>query len=152
VSNFSKAFAAYFGCSPTRVRDPDSAPAEAIGKLTRTYGKNFRPRDLFALPPDVPEGERRDRREMLARGLRYLECSGFSVVCLAGPGGYEVGAIEQTWHALIERATALGLCGEHVDAYGMAFDAPQLTTAELQRYHACIPCPDDAVVPPPLFV
>lgn len=152
VSNFSKAFASFFGCSPSRVRDPGAAGQGAIGKLTRTYGKDFRPRDLFSLPADVPEDERRARRAELARGLRYLECPGFAVACLASPGGYELAAVERTWGELIERGTALGLCGEEVDAYAMAFDSPQLTSPELQRYHACIPCPDGAAVPPPLFV
>jgi AraC family transcriptional regulator len=152
VSNFSKAFASFFGCSPSQVRDPSAARQDAIGKLTRTYGKDFRPRDLFSLPEDVPEGERQERRAALARGLRYLDCPGFSVACLASPGGYDLAAIERTWAQLIEHGQALGLCGEDVDAYAMAFDSPQLTSPELQRYHACIPCPDGAVVPPPLFV
>lgn len=154
ISNFSKAFASFFGCSPSQVREPGAAPRgeDAIGKLTRAYGKDFRPRDLFSLPEDVAEEERRERRATLARGLRYFDCSGFSVACLASPGGYDLAAIERTWEELIERGRALGLCGDAVDAYAMAFDAPQLTSPELQRYHACIPCPDGTVVPPPLFV
>jgi AraC family transcriptional regulator len=151
ISNFSKAFAAFFGCSPSAVRDPDATPPEAIGKLTRAYGKDFRPRELYALPEDVPEAERRERRARLARGLRYLDCPGLTVACLAGPGGYDPEGIGRTWEELIERGRALGLCGDDVDAYGMAFDSPQLTSPELQRYHACIPCSGGAALPPPLF-
>lgn len=152
VSNFSKAFAAFFGCSPSQVRNPHTAPGETIGKLTRTYKKGFRPADLFVLPPGVAEDVRRERLAEIARGLRYLDCPGFSVVCLACAGGYDLSAIERTWEDLIARAAQLGLAGDEVDAYGMAFDSPQLTSPDLRRYHACIPCPEGIVVPPPLFV
>jgi DNA gyrase inhibitor GyrI len=33
----------------------------------------------------------------------------------------------------------------------MAYDSPQLTAPEYCRYHACVPCPPDFDVPPPLF-
>src|SRR6185369_15824809 len=42
-SNFSKAFAGYFGCSPTRVREPQLGLPASVGKLASLYGKDFRP-------------------------------------------------------------------------------------------------------------
>src|SRR5262245_7341532 len=43
-SNFSKAFSAYFGVSPTRVRQPAAELPSSLGQLTARYGKGFDPR------------------------------------------------------------------------------------------------------------
>lgn len=33
----------------------------------------------------------------------------------------------------------------------MVHDSPRITAPELCRYHACVPCPPDHPLPPPLF-
>ncbi|WP_437900592.1 helix-turn-helix domain-containing protein [Sorangium sp. So ce124] len=47
ASNFSNAFAAHFGCSPSQVRTPERGLPVAIGRLTSLYGKDFRPEELY---------------------------------------------------------------------------------------------------------
>jgi len=151
LSNFSKAFAAFFGCSPSQVRRPDAALPPAIGTLTRRYGKAFRPADLHALPPDVGDDERRRQAAELSRRVRFETFPGLTLACLSSPAGYDAAALESLWTELIDRARQLGLCGDTVDAWGIAHDSPQLTAPELCRYHACVPCPDGAALPGPLF-
>ena len=51
----------------------------------------------------------------------------------------------------VEVGKMLGISDEAVDAYGMAYDSPQLTAPELCRYHACVPCPAGHPLPLPLF-
>jgi DNA gyrase inhibitor GyrI len=50
-----------------------------------------------------------------------------------------------------QRMNALGVAERGVDAWGMALDSPQLTAPELCRYHACMPYPEHAPLPAPLF-
>ncbi len=149
-SNFSKAFSAFFGVSPSRVREPLGLPA-AVGKLAKEYGKSFAPEALFVLPPSrVPEERAHIAAEWDAR-VRFEESHGQSFACLASPAGYDLDKVEQTWHALIRRALQLGLAQGAVDAWGMPHDSPDVTAPELCRYHACIPCGREAALPPPLF-
>lgn len=149
LSNFSKAFAGYFGVSPSRVRRPDPSLPTAIGKLTRTYGREFRPEDLYVLPPDDDALEQ--ELAALVHELRFETCAGFDVACLASPAGYDMAVVDRTWAELIDRARELGLAEHDVDAWGMSFDSPTLTAPELCRYHACIPCPTGFEPPAPLF-
>jgi AraC family transcriptional regulator len=147
TSNFTKAFTAYFGVSPTRVRRPDPDLPVALGKLTRSYGKQFRPLDLHALPARDSSAAERDRIEP----ARFETCDGIDVACLASPDGYDVATVSATWAELIDRARQLGISEGPVDAYGIAFDSPQLTAPEFCRYHACVPCPPEQQLPAPLF-
>jgi len=151
TSNFSKAFSAHFGCSPTRVRQPELGLPSAIGRLTAVYGKDFQPSDLYALPPEVAPEERRRRAAEWDARVRFVTTEGLDFACLASPGGYDLATLEQTWSELIGHARQLGLCEEAVDAWGIAHDSPQLTAPEWCRYHACVPCPPDRPLPPPLF-
>jgi AraC family transcriptional regulator len=147
TSNFTKAFTAYFGVSPSRVRRPDPDLPIALGKLTRSYGKRFQPLDLHALPPSGSGAATSDRVEP----ARFEHCSGIDVACLASPEGYDFDTLSATWTELIERARQLGICEAAVDAYGIAHDSPQLTAPEFCRYHACVPCSRDTELPAPLF-
>ena len=151
LSNFSKAFSAYFGCSPSRLRNPDPSLPAAIGKLTRSYAKEFHPSDLYKLPQDVDPQVRAQELAKLSAAVRYHDCPGFPVACLASPEGYDFEALSKTWNEMIERAHQLGLSDGPVDAFGMAFDSPQLTAPQLCRYHACVPCPAEFNPPAPLF-
>lgn len=146
TSNFTKAFTAYFGVSPSRVRRPDPDFPVALGKLTRSYGKRFNPIDLHVLPDcdaDAPPSH--------IEPARFEACAGIDVACLASSQGYELESLSATWTDLITRMRQLGLCQDAVDAYGMAYDSPQLTAPEYLRYHACVPCPPDFELPAPLF-
>lgn len=151
ASNFTKAFTAHFGCSPSQVRQPDRALPIAIGKLTSVYGRAFRPEALYTLPPELDAQERRRAAAEWNARVRFETTPGFDFACLASPNGYDFAAIDATWATLIPAARQLGLCGEAVDAWGIAFDSPHLTSPELCRYHACVPCPPDLALPSPLF-
>ena len=150
-SNFSKAFSAFFGCSPTQVRLPSGEAPSALAKLTQQYGKNFRPEDLFTFVPEPEPAELRRELERWNRALRLVDADALPFACLASPGGYDFATLEATWQQLIARAQQLGLTGEEVDAWGIAHDSPSLTAPERCRYHACVPCPAGAQLPAPLF-
>lgn len=125
ASNFSKAFAAHFGCSPSQVRNPERGLPVALGKLTSLYGKDFRPEDLYTLPPELGREERRREAAKWGARVRFETTSGLDFACLAGPGGYDLAALERTWSELITCARQLGLCEGNVDAWGVPHDSPQ---------------------------
>ena len=50
AANFSKAFALYFGCRPSDVRNPQREPASRLGKLMSRYGKDFAPSNSVRSP------------------------------------------------------------------------------------------------------
>lgn len=150
-SNFSKAFAAYFGCSPTRVRQPELGLPANVGKLSARHGGRFRPEALYSLPPEVSAEERKRAAASWQGRVRFETSEGRTFACLASPAGYDLAAVEGTWHELIERARQLGLAGGPIDAWGIAHDSPDITAPELCRYHACVPCAADAALPAPLF-
>ncbi len=150
LSNFSKAFTAYFGCSPSRVREPGGAPPR-VGELTARYGASFSPADLYAFPDDLTSAAREREAERWQRGVRYETTTGRRFACLASPDGYVLTAQERTWAELIERARQLGICGDDVDAWGIAHDSPSVTAPDRCRYHACIPCDAARALPSPLF-
>jgi AraC family transcriptional regulator len=152
TANFSKAFAAYFGCRPSDVRDPSRARTSRLGKLTSRYGKDFDPATLHALPALPAPEERERRRRALEAHLRFEtrthECP---VVCLESQDGYSLAEVERTWATLIRHVHQLGLADEAVDAWGIPHDSPSLTAPELCRYHACVPIAEPTPVPAPLF-
>ncbi len=148
-SNFSKAFSAYFGESPARVREP--GPPGKLGTLTTRYGKGFSAWDLCALPPRVPAHEREREAARWGEAVRFETVPELPFACLASSAGYDPGALHHTWGELISRAQSLGLCQDDVDAWGIAYDSPSVTAPELCRYHACIPCAPGTALPPPLF-
>lgn len=150
-SNFTKAFTAYFGVSPSRVREPSAQLPVAVGQLTSRHGKDFRPADLYTLPPERPLAARREIARAWSERVRFEETPRRAFACLAGPGGYALHALMETWLELIERGRQLGLiAGEEVDAWGVARDSPDVTATEHCRYDACIPCAPDSVVAAPL--
>ena len=150
-SNFSKAFSAFFGCSPTDVRTPGAQVPAAVGKVMARYGKNFRPEDLYT------RGEERNETAWLAEAqhwqqrVRYEDSPGLDFACLASPEGYDLAALEATWSELIARGHQLGLCQNDVDAWGVPLNSPDLSAPDRCRYHACIPCPPGTRLPAPLF-
>lgn len=150
-SNFSKAFAAHFGCTPTQVREARVDRPAALDELTRRHGRDLRPEALQSLAPGRTRDERRREAATWNGRVRYESTDGRSFACLAGPGGYDPDDIGRTWVELIERARQLGLVDGAVDAWGVPHDSPDVTAPERCRYHACIPCPVGFPLPAPLF-
>lgn len=150
-SNFGKAFTGYFGCSPSRVRALEQGMPPSIGKLMSRYGHDFRPEALYSLPPELSGDERRGEAARWNERVRYVDSDGLHFACSASPSGYDFETLQATWADLIQRAAQLGLADDGVDAWGMGFDSPQLTAPELCRYHACVPYPEHAPLPAPLF-
>jgi len=149
LSNFSKAFAARFGRAPTRVRKRDGLPAGAAQRA-RSAQRPPDPGRLFALPREAGAAERERRYQKLARSVRFERCEARSLACLASANGYELAATEAAWSELVARALQLGI-EQPLDAFGLSFDSPQLTRPELCRYYACVACPDEIALAPPLF-
>jgi AraC family transcriptional regulator len=148
TSNFSKAFSRYFGASPTDVREGRAA-SESFGQLADRYNKQFRPSDLYVVPPAPSDDERRARAATCV--VRMENSPGLEFACIAGPGGYGLETLEPVWKDLISRGRQLGICGDEVDAWGIAFDSPNVTAPELCRYQACVPCEAERTLTPPLF-
>jgi|GEM_PF-981437 len=147
-SNFSKAFAAYFGCSPSRVRAPTGELVPAVGKLSA----RFVPEDLFALLPEEDLAARQRVANDWNQRVRFVDADALHFACLASPGGYDFEVLQATWAELIARAVQLGLTrDDDVDAWGMAHDSPDLTAPERCQYHACVPCPVGTALAAPLF-
>ena len=152
ASNFSKAFSAHFGCSPSAIRGSTGA-SPSVGRLTARYGKAFRPADLYTLTPEPEPTAVAERAEFWNERVRFEAAEERSLACLAAPAGYDVDAINRTWHELIQRVVQLGVCDPHsVDAWGILHDSPDLTAPELCRYHACVPCTPDFRPREPLFL
>lgn len=150
TANFSKAFSAFFGCSPSDVRRGRD-PGERIGRLLSDYDKDFHPADLFALPPETPTAARAERLAELRDLVRFERTDGFDLACLASPNGYDLAAVTDLWAELVRRARELGFADADVDAWGISHDSPQLTAPSLCRYHAAVPCPPGTTVAAPLF-
>lgn len=150
-SNFSKAFSAFFGCSPSEVRSPAGKVPATVGKVMALYGKSFRPEQLYTSAEEQSEESWRAEAELWQARVRYEESPGLDFACLASPEGYDLAVLEATWGELIARGRQLGLCHDEVDAWGMPLDSPDLSAPERCRYHACIPCPRGTPLPAPLF-
>lgn len=150
-SNFSTAFSAFFGCTPTQLREPQPNIPAKIGKLLSSHGRDFQPRDLYTLASQPDRAQRSREAAAWEAAVRFESLPGQPFACLASPGGYALGAIEATWTELIQRARRLQLVEDAVDAWGVAHDSPQLTAPELCRYHACLPCSAHTTLDAPLF-
>ncbi|MET0385265.1 MAG: AraC family transcriptional regulator [Polyangiales bacterium] len=150
-SNFSKAFAGFFGVNPRSVRERQAGMSPRVGKLMAQYGKPFEPDDLYTCLPTQEPSERAREAATWNAAVRFETVDTLPFACLASTDGYDYATLETTWNTLIDRARQLGLCQEDVDAWGIAHDSPQLTAPELCRYHASVPCPPGTVLPAPLF-
>ncbi len=149
TANFSKAFSAFFGVSPSAVRKPQTCKSPRIGTLKLRYGKDFSPSDLYSLPEPPQAGA---RLADLDESMRFENQPAFPVVCMSGDKGYDLETNTRLWVDLIRRATHLGLCGEDVDSYGIPYDDPALTASGYCRYDACIRVSESQPqLPAPLF-
>lgn len=150
-SNFTKAFSARFGCSPSQVRTPERQLPHSVGQLTRAHGRSFRAQDLSVLPPEGDIEEQARQAASWRQRMSFVDAEALPFACLASPAGYNLDAVQATWDELIRMGRELGLCADAVDAWGVVHDSPQVTAPELCRYHACIPDPRGGELPTPLF-
>jgi len=154
VANFSKAFSAFFGCSPSKVRHP--APGQLqdskIGKLKSKYGKDFSANALYSLPAPRDESELANSLARLEKITEVKTVSGFPMVCSRSEAGYTLSANKTLWASFIKKLMLLGFCGEEVDAYGLCYDSPLLTPRDRCRYDACVRIDKEVQVAEPLFV
>ncbi len=109
-SNFSKAFSAFFGCSPSDVRNPAGRVPATLGKVMARYGKSFRPADLYTLTDEQDEGAWQAEAQRWQEHVRYEDSPGLHFACLASSEGYDLAGLEETWRELIARGHQLGLC------------------------------------------
>ena len=140
-SNFSKAFASFYGCSPSALRSP--APVQqalAQGKLYRLYGLRLHPHELYGRPDTV----------LPASEPRYVDTPPVPLCCLAAPTGASHAQVGQTFWQLATRARALRLDLE-AGLFGARLDHSMLTAPRLRRYHCCVRCWAGFRPPPPLF-
>lgn len=140
ISNFTKAFVARFGVAPSKVRRGESPVV-----LEPAQDKPD-PRALL-----VDEASVARTRAALAKAVTIRSFEAIDTACLASDAGYEAAALTDLFDRIVARAFELGIAESTVDAYGLAFDSPRITAPERCRYHACVPCPRDVELAPPLF-
>lgn len=138
-SNFSKAFSAYYGCSPSALRAPSPGQgALARGKLHRLYGLTLCPQTLYG-PYGASLG-----------APRYVDTPPIPVCGLAAPTGASAAQIAETFRQMIPLARSVGL--DLSDGlFGARFEHSLLTTARLRRYHCLVRSWEGFQPPPPLF-
>lgn len=137
-SNFTKAFVAHFGCTPSDVRRGAKTP----GKLD--------PASLYVLPPEADESTRDAEHARLSAIARFENWQESELACIASTAGYSLAAVEHAWSLILAAAHEAGL-QQPFDAYGLAFDSPQLLAKERCHYHACLAWPADKPIPSRLF-
>ena len=102
TSNFSKAFSAFFGVSPSAVRRQETDAPAKLGTLKQRYGKDFAVADLFVLPDAGP-------KVTDVAAMRFEQIPGFPVACMMGEAGYDVAATMRLWEELIARRATAGV-------------------------------------------
>ena len=139
VSNFSKAFSARYGSSPSQVR---------AGRRTRR--SRFDPAKLFSVPPGPSTARREAILNRLDKTLRVERRPSLSLACLVTEKGYQPADIERTFARLQRQLKVAGVDGP-LDAWGLAWDSPALTGALRCRYYAGTPVEAHQPLAPPLF-
>lgn len=139
-SNFSKAFSAYFGCSPTELRNPEKFKENSkIGELKRKYGKDFDPRKFY---PDFTYQEQETNMD-----VQIIDQKEKRVAILASERGYEEKAIYAAWNKLCEWGANNKLVG--ADFFGLCYDDPKITPLKKCRYEAALTVNADTVINAP---
>ncbi len=136
-SNFSKAFSAYFSCSPTEVRNPEKFKGNSkIGELKRKHGKDFDPRKFY------PEFIHQTKENIM--DVQIIETKEKRVCVLESPEGYDEKSVFETWDKLCEWAANNRLVG--ADFYGACYDDPTVTPLKKCKYEAAITVKEDTVI------
>jgi AraC family transcriptional regulator len=148
VANFSKAFKAYFGISPSEHRCLLQHDGEKLtiskngkqisrnGKQISTYGKDFvgdfwnsdNSLDLEALLKTIDI----EIRELQPKHVAYVRVL----------KGYKHDLINRAWDKLINWAKPRGLLSDDSVGIGITYDDPDVTGEDNCQYDACIEVPD----------
>ncbi len=149
TANFSKAFRAYFGVSPSQIRNPTGSTISKIGKLSRKYGKTFDPCELY--PRLVPDGRHNDsiNEEDRKMHVDVIEREEAAICFLNSPQGYLPESIHQTWKKLIEWGTSAGIPADEQQYFALCHSNPAVTPVEKCRYEASLVIPPDVQVNAP---
>ena len=163
-ANFSKAVRAYFGFSPSEIRDPAKAknaqqsnlPASIeaqgfnsnskIGKILSKYGKAFDPAELY--PVQLTNNMSHvTGLETMNVEIKTLQLQ--TVGLLPSAGGYEQKAIFATWDKLITWAKGCGIEESQQQRFALCYDNPAVTPLDKCRYEATIVIEPEMVVNAP---
>ena len=145
-ANFSKAVRAYFGFSPSEIRDPVKAKNSKIGKILSKYGKAFDPAELY--PVQLTNNmSHLTGLETMNVEIKTLQLQ--TVGLLPSAGGYEQNAIFATWDKLITWAKGCGIEESQQQRFALCYDNPAVTPLDKCRYEATIVIEPDMAVNAP---
>ncbi|MGB0848900.1 MAG: AraC family transcriptional regulator [Thiolinea sp.] len=161
-ANFSKAVRAYFGFSPSEIRNPAKnkhqpnassgfgihgfSKNSKIGKIVSKYGKAFDPADLY--PARITNNVSHIAgTKIMNVEIKTLEPQTISV--LPSEGGYAQDAIFATWDKLIAWAKGCGIEEREQQRFALAYDNPAVTPLDKCRYEAAVVIDSELVVNPP---
>lgn len=136
-ANFSKAFKAYFGVTPSQIRKPASVKNSKIGKIQSKYGKEFQPKDLYPNP----------MKQDINVEVRNLPQQ--IVSSLSSETGYEEASMFKTWDKLIAWAKINGILPDQQKRFALCHDNPLITPLNKCRYDALIVIDSTIHVRPP---
>lgn len=139
-SNFSKAFSAYFACSPSAVRSPEKFEEHSkIGELKRKHGKDFDPRKLY---PELINKQQETNMD-----VQIIEMKEKRISFLTSDKGYDTQTIYSMWDKLCGWAANNKLM--NADAYGLCYDDPNITPTQKCRYEAALTVDEKTVIASP---
>jgi len=149
VSSFSKAFASWFGCRPSEVKNLPEAQGK-IGKLQKKYGKDVNALEIFNDQDFISQKDPKLFAEMNQK-VKVFTVEAFQVYFLSSKGGYQLEAVRETWQILREKAEDHGLEWEDCEQFAICHDHPGLVPTENCRYDACIRIKPDWEIELPLL-
>lgn len=135
-ANFSKAFKAHFGFSPSEYRD-DYDVKSSNGKTNSKNGKEIDD----VLFEDINMSERHKDLELFKVVLKSMPA--LHVAYVRTRRGYELSAIEEAWDKLTTWVKARDLVNEDTIVLGINHDDPELSGVENCRYDAAISVPEE---------
>jgi len=134
-ANFARDFKSHFGVTPSEMRKPHNIKNSKIGKLTRKYGKEFNPSEMY---PQFSNQHQFEEWMMNIEVREYEECT---TCYLTSPRGYESKALFDTWDKLITWARNNGIDDQQQQRIAICYDNPAVTPLEKCRYDASVVIP-----------
>lgn len=138
-ANFAKAFKAYFGATPSQIRNPEVTKNSKIGKIKSKYGKDFDPIALYHFPMNGNNLEQAHQSSLDVRVIAMEE----KIVCGLSSLGYELQSIHETWDKLTQWAKIAGLALDAKDRFAICHDNPLITPLDKCRYDALLVLPTE---------
>lgn len=145
-SNFSKAFAGYYGFSPSAVRAPRSQLPFARSKVRESHGLALRPEQLYELPSSPSTVS----VAHVQQNVRFIRSEEIPLCCLPLPRGAQHEALGPAFQRLSAYARELGIPEWDCERFGLRFEHELLAPPALRRYHVCVRCWKDFLPPAPL--